>query len=337
MSLEANALPTFAGHQTFHPRFGWLKKGLDAVISDPEVFSRPDAPVVLGVGKNMVEAIRFWGQAFKVITAEGKSSSSRSVRYVPTKFGSELLGDNGLDPYLEDSTSLWLLHWMMCSPTSAVPAWWLFVNEFNPTEFSDEVLFDFLKTKIDSSMWKSPSASSLLKDVDALLRMYTRRNAKGRQTIDDLLDSPFRDLGLVLESATRPGHYRINGNTKPTLSSTAVLLAVLDYIAMFDPEAKTMSFTRLAYEDNSPGKVFRIPLDVLSALVVEGAINVEGLKVANPGGVQQLVLKETPQVLTSTIATRHYQANQHQTSALNLIGKSARMSLNAGNLFEESA
>jgi hypothetical protein len=115
------------------------------------------------------------------------------------------------------------------------------------------------------------------------------------------------------------------------------VLAVLDYIAMFDPEAKTISFTRLAYEDNSPGKVFRIPLDVLSALIVEGAINIEGLKVANPGGVQQLVLKETPQVLTSTIATRHYQANQHQTPALNLIGKSARMSLNAGNLFEESA
>ncbi len=337
MSLEANALPVFAGHQTFHPRFGWLKKGLDAVLKDPEVFSRPDAPVVLGVGKNMVEAIRFWGQTFKVITAEGKSTSSRSVRYAPTKFGSALLGDGGLDPYLEDPTSLWLLHWMLCSPTSTAPAWWLFVNEFNPVEFSDDVFFEFLKGKIDSSMWKSPSSSSLLKDVDALLRMYTRRNARGRQTIDDLLDSPFRDLGLIHESATQPGHYRINGNTKPSLTGAAVLIAALDYIAMFDSDAKTISFTRLAYEDNSPGKVFRLPLETLSNLIVEGAMNIDGLKVANPGGVQQLVLRETPGVIASSIAASHYQAGQHNAHAFNFIGRSARESLNVADLFEESA
>lgn len=337
MSLEANALPVFAGHQTFHPRFGWLKKGFDAVLTDPEVFSRPDAPVVLGVGKNMVEAIRFWGLTFKVITAEGKSSNSRSVRYSPTKFGFALLGDGGLDPYLEDPSSLWLLHWMLCSPASTAPAWWLFVNEFNPVEFSDDVFFEFLKDKIDSSTWKSPSSSSLLKDVDALLRMYTRRNAKGRQTIDDLLDSPFRDLGLIHESATQPGYYRINGNAKPSLSSTAVLIAALDYIAMFDSDAKTISFTRLAYEDNSPGKVFRLSLEALSTLLVEASINVNGLNVANPGGVQQLVLSESPGAIASTVAASHYQASDQNPHSLNFIGRSARESLHVVDLFEESA
>lgn len=337
MSLEANCLPIFAGHQTFHPRFGWLKKGFDAVSNDPEVFSRPDAPVVLGVGKNMVEAIRFWGQAFKVITSEGKSSHSRSVRYAPTNFGSSLLGDNGLDPYLEDPTSLWLLHWMLCSPTSTAPAWWLFVNEFNPIEFSDDIFFEFLKNKIDSSMWKSPSSSSLLKDVDALLRMYTRRNAKGRQTIDDLLDSPFRDLGLILESATQPGHYRINGNTKPTLSGATVILAAMDYVSMFDPGAKTISFTRLAYEDNSPGKVFRIPLGALSTLIVDGALGVDGLKVANTGGVQQLMLKQAPNQIAANVSALHYQAPSLETGSINVIGRSARESLNKVDVFEVSA
>ena len=338
MSLELNARAVFAGHQTFHPRFGWLKKGLDAVSADPDIFSRPDAPVILGVGKNMVEAIRFWGQAFKVITTEGKTPNSRAVRYAPTKFGSALLGDGGLDPYLEDSTSLWLLHWMLTSPVSGAPAWLLFINEFTPVEFSDEMLFDFLKEKIDASMWKSPSPSSLMKDVDALLRMYTRRNAKGRQTIDDLLDSPFRDLGLILESATRPSHYRINGNAKPTLSGAAVMLAALDYMAMFDPEAKTISFTRLAYENNSPGKVFRIPLEVLSGLLLEGSHNVEGLRVANPGGVQQLVLKDEPVVLAATVAAQHYQRSEKQISNQKLVGLPARNSINgSATLFEVSA
>lgn len=48
----------FARHETFHPRFGWLKKGFDRAAIDSEVFLRPDAPVRLGVGKNMVRAIR---------------------------------------------------------------------------------------------------------------------------------------------------------------------------------------------------------------------------------------------------------------------------------------
>ena len=338
MSLESNAISTFAGHQTFHPRFGWLKKGIDAVSSDSEIFSRPDAPVVLGVGKNMVESIRFWGQAFKVIVPEGKSPSTRAIRYAPTKFGTALLGKNGFDQYLEDSTSLWMLHWMLCSPVSSAPAWWLFSNEFNPVEFSDEMLFDFLKEKIDTSMWKSPSSSSLMKDVDALLRMYTRRNARGRQTIDDLLDSPFRDLGLILESATRPGHYRVNGNAKPTLTGTAVILASLDYMAMFDPDAKTISFTRLAYEINSPGKVFKIPLEVLSDLISVGARNIEGLKVASPGGVQQLVLKSSPMEVAALVAANHYEVSTNISSRQDLIGPLARKSINmSATLFEVSA
>ena len=50
MSLEHFAAPSFAAHQTFHPRFGWIKKGYDAAADDPDVFNKQDAPVTLGVG-----------------------------------------------------------------------------------------------------------------------------------------------------------------------------------------------------------------------------------------------------------------------------------------------
>jgi len=45
--------PTFARHETFHPRVGWLSKAVHAVAGDPEVFLRDSAPVDLGVGKNI--------------------------------------------------------------------------------------------------------------------------------------------------------------------------------------------------------------------------------------------------------------------------------------------
>ena len=56
-SAETNGNPKasiFARHETFHPRFGWLKKGFDRASIDSETFLREDAPVRLGVGKNMV-------------------------------------------------------------------------------------------------------------------------------------------------------------------------------------------------------------------------------------------------------------------------------------------
>ena len=67
MRLEAACQPAFARHETFHPRYGWVKKAYDAAAADGDVFNSDDAVVTLGVGKNMVKSIRFWGTAFGVI------------------------------------------------------------------------------------------------------------------------------------------------------------------------------------------------------------------------------------------------------------------------------
>ena len=52
--------PIFARHETFHPRFGWLKKGFDKAVENSAIFSEESASTALGVGKNMVKAIRYW-------------------------------------------------------------------------------------------------------------------------------------------------------------------------------------------------------------------------------------------------------------------------------------
>ncbi|WP_448571562.1 DUF4007 family protein [Trichothermofontia sp.] len=54
MSLAGGPIDTrqalvFSRHETFHPRFGWLKKGFDRASDDPRVFLEEDAPVRLGV------------------------------------------------------------------------------------------------------------------------------------------------------------------------------------------------------------------------------------------------------------------------------------------------
>ena len=62
--------PVFARHETFHPRYGWLRKGFVAARNDPQIFLRKDAHISLGVGKNMARSIRYWCHAFKLLREE---------------------------------------------------------------------------------------------------------------------------------------------------------------------------------------------------------------------------------------------------------------------------
>jgi hypothetical protein len=56
---------SFAGHETFHCRNYWLKKGLDHIWSGQQF--NDNGIIGLGVGKNMVASIRFWLRSFGVI------------------------------------------------------------------------------------------------------------------------------------------------------------------------------------------------------------------------------------------------------------------------------
>jgi Protein of unknown function (DUF4007) len=122
--------PVFARHETFHPRFGWLKKGFDRASRDAGIFLEDDAPVRLGVGKNMVRSIRYWCSAFKLLRDDQ-----------PTDFGRQLLGQDGWDTYLEDPASLWLLHWKLLESPSSATAWNFIFNSFRLAEFTVEDLF----------------------------------------------------------------------------------------------------------------------------------------------------------------------------------------------------
>ena len=54
----------FRAHDTFFIRKGWLSKGMKYVCNKPDVFiDKNDPPMdVLGIGSNMVKALRYWLQ-----------------------------------------------------------------------------------------------------------------------------------------------------------------------------------------------------------------------------------------------------------------------------------
>ena len=310
MGLQTDCVPIFAGHQTFHPRFGWVKKAFDGAEIDPEIFSREDATVQLGVGKNMVDSIRFWGLALKVIKRAAAPGVKRESLAVPTNFGTALFdSETGLDPYVENPSTLWLLHWQALSVESSLPVWRIFFNEFPAVEFTVADFLRFVDEQISGTTWKRPVSSSIEKDVDCLIRMYSRKAARGRQTVDDLMDSPFRQLGLVIPSPSGPDAYRFALGDKPYLSDEIIIYAALDYLARTDSNSRTITTTRLTSDSGSPGRLFKIGEERINLALVNCVEVVEGLEMASPAGATQLVVDADINVIAVRTLQRLYNIN----------------------------
>lgn len=309
MTLEQATTPMFASHQTFHPRFGWIKKGYDAAVMDPTVFNLKSAPVQLGVGKNMVEAIRFWALATKVITRRPHPGRPRLSVYTPTHIGRALLDDRiGLDPYTEDLTTLWVLHWLAVSERSVLPVWRLAFNDFGALEFTDEELLRYCVDEIAATTWSQPTTGSVQKDVDCLLRMYSRRETAGRQNVDDLIDSPFRELELVRTSpASDRNGFRFVRGKKRNLPAAAITYACLDYMARSSEGSQTISLTRLAVDPGSPGRIMKLTEQDISDAIEESVDAVADLKLVRPAGSRQLAVDTAPTLVALAVLVARYQ------------------------------
>lgn len=285
--------PVFARHETFHPRYGWLKKGFEAAKQDPQIFLREDAPVQLGVGKNMVRSIRYWCDAFK-LTQQGQ----------PTHFGHKLLEQ--WDPYLEDPASLWLLHWHLLKPPCIATAWWVIFNDFRQIEFISTDMLEALK-RYCGKLSRNLAESSLQKDVNCILRMYVSQPPKSGPT-EDTLDCPFADLGLI-QPAEDSKRYIFRTGFKNNLPAEIIVGACLDSIAMENSVEKkqgTVSISRLLYEINTPGMVFKLSESALCEAIETVARVHPAIQLSDTAGLLQLSFMDSPSWLAGSILDGYY-------------------------------
>ncbi len=247
----AAAQHQFSGHESFPLRYLWLKKGFDAVRADGGAFLRDDAVSALGVGKNMVRAIRHWGLAAGVLE-EGDAGGLR-----PSALGELLLADGGLDPFLEDPATLWLVHWHVASSRSRATTWFWAFSHFHEPEFSREALASALFRWSQTLGGKLVAESSVRRDVDVFLRTYAPPRAGRGVVAEDSLDCPLVELGLI-----SPGSggqtFRFNRGLQPDLPDGVLVYATLAFWDAFAPAAATLAVADLARLPGSPGRLFKI-------------------------------------------------------------------------------
>lgn len=302
MRVRTDAMvPLFARHETFHPRSGWLTKAVDAVDRDPYVFTRDRAPIDLGVGKNMVRAIRYWGVACKVIEETPREGESRVIPLRVTAMGQLLLGRQGWDRYIEDPRTLWLLHWQLLRPPVMAPVWWWAFSQFDAVEFEAGDLERFAVEAMMDEGWAGLAVSSVEKDVDCMLRMYGRRSRVGGE---EWLDSPFASLELI-EPVPGPGR-RWRFGAGRTLEPGIVAYAALDCLRRWEASARTVSLARLAAAPGGPGRAFRLTESALATALGAAAQEVPGLAVAAPAGLTQLVATRDVGMLQLELLARAY-------------------------------
>ena len=241
----------FGRHESFPLRFGWITKGLEALADDPKVFTREDATVVLGVGKNMVGSIRYWLQATRIAHRDPKTNILK-----PTPLAEIVFGDDG-DPYLEDEGTIWLLHWLLATnPREATAIYWFF-NHFHKPAFTTEEavtgLTDFAKRELSTRT----SATTLKGDAQLVLRMYSRTTASARITLEDALDSPLAMLDLQERLDTRTWRAVPMDRAELPLDVFAFAIAQL----FENDNVGQLAIADLMYSDNehcAPGAVFRM-------------------------------------------------------------------------------
>ena len=282
---HADYVPHFTGHETFHMRYGWLKKAFDKIKeagdkASTQVFSDGDAIARFGVGKNMVASIRYWAVGCDVL--EGKNGS---ICFTP--FGDKLFSNQGLDPFLENASSLWLLHWKLATNIERTSYYWTF-NYFNEANFSKKSLSNKLIQFAEKSGWKMPALNTIEKDFAVLLSTYSAGTRHKRGSAEDSLTSPLAELGLI-RSGIKIDDYHLGWGPKPSLSDGAFLFALLDFWNQHST-SNTLNFQTILLEPGSPGRVFLMDENDLAVRLMNlDALTGGKLAWSETAGMRQIV------------------------------------------------
>ncbi len=210
----------FSGHETFHCKSFWIKKGFDFITNNRD-FKSNDALIELGVGKNMVASISHWVKAIGLEDEDGVSDWSKA-----------LLNESGFDPYLEDLGTIWLLHFHLLNTNYSSIYKLGFTefrkskigNEFTLTQFSDFLIRYCLRNNI------SISQTTLSTDAKVFIKNYLRSTKINIKSIEEDTTTLFTEINLIQELEQvyidNEPVLKFNYNTKESLPPEILLYAI---------------------------------------------------------------------------------------------------------------
>lgn len=254
--------------------------------------------VRLGVGKNMVRAIRFWVEATGVAEPVGVRTSEMKV----TNFGRKVLEpDKGHDEFFEDDQTLWLVHWNLSTQAEPLFAWHIMLNYWNKADFTRTEAASFFEKEAQREQ-KQLSSVTLDEHLGIFLHTYVPTRSGKREVVEESLDCPLVELEFISEvgertagSGRREKIYAFRTGEKQEVSPELFVYCLADYWMKRHSKEKTLSFGQISVGECSPGQVFKMPEQEIRERLDSIGRDSQGLfAYQESASMQQVVLKGTP-------------------------------------------
>lgn len=307
-----------SGHESFPCRYTWLPKAVRGLSSDPELFADEERAMVdLGVGKNMVRSIRFWSLATGMAVVESKGAAPKL-----TDIAHSILGRRGLDPFLEDRRTLWLLHWNL-STNAKTPllAWDYFLNRWQEPELTPSMALKALE-KIAFGQDDRASRATLEQHFDTFLHTYVPTRGRKGDVQEDNLDCPLVELQLIVKagdreidrsSGKREPIYVFRREEKPDITPELFVYCLHDFWQKRYVNESTLPLHAVAHGHGSPGQIFKLAEEDIRARVEDLDQRSEGIfSYAESANLQQI--RKIGQSKTSTLLKAVYSAEEDENA-----------------------
>lgn len=236
----------YGQHQSFYLRERWLNKAMGHIEKDERFFYDKEAFEKIGLGKNMVQSLRFWVLATKVV--EETFNNERKKIYKTTKFGKLLYK---YDKFLQFPDSAAILHYHLCAQKEPSTAWYWFFNILNDTIILKEELAKSFIQWVKNNETKEVSEKSLKRDIDCLIRLYIA--GINNEDPEEVIQSPIYRLNIVNES--KGVVYKVNGDPQ-LIGYTALMYILLKFKE--NQEIDTLTIEEIINNEGLWGKVFNM-------------------------------------------------------------------------------
>ncbi|XCP85137.1 DUF4007 family protein [Roseburia hominis] len=275
----------FRAHDTFFIRKGWLSKGMERVVAKDDLFvDKNENPMdVLGIGSNMVKALRYWLQAVGLTKEATKGKRVQKLTYI----GSEIFKH---DKFIEELGTLYLLQYQLAKQDEEATAWYYFFNEFSMSEFNREEFVQGLQNYVLMSDGASTVAiRSLNDDFACIINTYLPRykSNPGKVSPENNIDCPFGELGLVDIANKKQKTYKKTIPTAKSFNPWVIYAVIMDQADGRDE----ISLNELLTKPKNIGKVFN--LDAITMLDILHEVENAGLlKIIRTAGLDVIHLNK---------------------------------------------
>ena len=275
----------FRAHDTFFIRKGWLSKGMERVVGKPDLFvDKEENPMdILGIGANMVKALRYWLQAVGLTSEPVNGRRIQSL----TDFGQRVYAH---DRYIEELGTLYLLQYQLAKQKEEATAWYFFFNIFNMSEFTKEEFVQEMQNYILMSDENgSVALRSLNDDFACIINTYLPRYkiSPDKVSPENNIDCPFGELGLVDIANKKRKTFKKSIPAAKTFNPWMVLSVIADQA----DGREEIGLNELLTSPCNIGKVFN--LDAITMLdILHDIENIGMLKIIRTAGLDVIHLSK---------------------------------------------